>query len=229
MRGRGPRRAPGSSPHRVPGFGVATARGWFAGHWPRDREPGIEQPSGVELLLDRVKEGCVRLTGGGIPVLIGGMREGSHAGSTPRGGPGTEHGTARASLPESGPYPAPDQRRRGSLRPGMSGWWAERTSMRTAKYWSKVTRCRYVRAGHRPVRRRNDPRPLLLLADQRTGRPVPVVARQLGHRLRSGASSSEVTRWRSSAVLGTCRTMSISGCSTGRNWNISRPSCPILG
>ena len=58
---------------------------------------------------------------------------------------------------------------------------------------------------------------------------VDVAARQVGHRLRSGASSSEVTRWRSSMLLGTCRTMSMSGCSTGRNWNISRSSRPISG
>lgn len=36
--------------------------------------------------------------------------------------------------------------------------WAERTSMRTATRWSKVTRCRYVCAGHRPVRQGGDPR-----------------------------------------------------------------------
>ena len=58
---------------------------------------------------------------------------------------------------------------------------------------------------------------------------VDMAARQAGHRLRSGTSSSEVTLWRSSRLLGTCRTMSRSGCSTGRSWNISRSSCPISG
>ncbi len=35
----------------------------------------------------------------------------------------------------------------------MSHRWTERTSMRTAMCWLKVTRCRYVRAGHVRQRR----------------------------------------------------------------------------
>jgi len=79
------------------------------------------------------------------------------------------------------------------------------------------------------------PRPLRSTAGDHTGScrtrtlPLDATARRLGHRLRSRVSSSEVTRWRSSMVLGTCRTMSMSGCSAGRNWNISRSNRPISG
>ena len=85
------------------------------------------------------------------------------------------------------------------------------------------------------ARRKTGTRPLRSTAGDHMGScrtrtlPLDATARRLGHRLRSRVSISEVTRWRSSMVLGTCRTMSMSGCSTGRNWNISRSSRPISG
>jgi hypothetical protein len=88
------------------GFGVAAAWDSCAGGRPRCRDPGIEQPTGVQLLLDRVGKGCVRLPGRGILVLVGRVMEGSHAGSTPRVIAVAEQGTAPASLPESGVCPA---------------------------------------------------------------------------------------------------------------------------
>ena len=118
-----------------------------------------------------------------------------------------------------------------SARPAQSNLSCSFPSTTTSvTQWTSNGRARGDARGTKQV-----PRPLRSTAGDHTGScrtralPLDWTARRLGHRLRSRVSSSEVTRWRSSMVLGTCRTMSMSGCSTGRNWNISRSSRPISG
>ena len=53
--------------------------------------------------------------------------------------------------------------------------------------------------------------------------------RRASYRAGYWPSSSEVTRWRSSLLAGTCMTMRTSGCSARRNWNISNAIRPANG